>query len=620
MFYRTPDLLLILSSSIMMYAWYIITITTVMKQLIARLANTVPSYLAHVRSKIPRRLTKIPRFVIIVVLIAVVSVAWVMKPKPAAPQYAIIEQIGTGVVQSGITAQGKINAAQKVDLNVYKQGIRLDTVNIVNGARIEAGDTLLAFEAGDTANSVRSAQLEYQDAVLQLQEARIKAGDVNYALQEQAVSLETVEGDVARHAAEQAAAKRAFYSNGLEAKAGSRREDIQVNRAKPTIAGTYTGEEGAYEIEVYGSRAESGYSYRLRGLETGNSSVYPGVEQLLGTRGLKITFPAVSSIEAGDTWVVAIPNRDADSYLAAQKTYDDTARALRERLDSNTIKKDKAAQSIAAAERADSQEFRRLALARAELQVSKTAEAVRRAQKTASERVIKAPFAGTVNGMRNVVSGTTLRTDDTTVQFGTLLSDDFLATFSLRIGDITRVRVDDTIMISIPSLPNEGELSATITEISVLPNESGSYEVRAELTVSTSTREQLREGLAVDIGIPQDRLESVIRVPKAALQYESGRPYVNVVPTIPDEIKANIKRFGSADVTKFNLVGEKRFITTGLVGRRFVEVTDGLKDGDFILTIIKITQGPPQPFGGGGGQPDGEFGGYEVYGTEDGGF
>jgi multidrug resistance efflux pump len=509
-----------------------------------------------------------------------------LSGEKVVPQYSIIEAVSVGDVSNGITAQGKISSAQKIDLNVYKQEYRLDTVNIQNGLIVGMDDVLFRYDKNDIDTYIRVAELQVQDALLARKEARLTHGQNNYTIATQQNSLSEIQSALAQVAVEKTEARRRFYSTDLELKPTEGSREGQITRTVPTISGQYNDEPaGEYVIQLYRSGARSGFSYTLDGLENETTSVYPGTTQKLGTGGLEITFPA--DMKSGDEWILKVPNVDAPAYTATKKVYDDTIRALAEAATQNETDQSAANQQLGASQRTDNAAYRSLVLDQAQLVVDQAYEALQTARRDVSERTILAPFRGTINGMRNVVEGTKVRTDDDTVQFGTLLSDTFLVTFSLRITDVTRISIGDAVAVSISALPGQETLTATISEISVLPDENNTYEIRATLETSTSTQQQLREGILADVSIAQEQLTDVVRIPKAALRYENGNPYIQRVIDLPETARQDIENNGSADFTQFDLVTEKRFIDIGLVGGRFVAVTSGIEEYDYLLTTVQ---------------------------------
>src|SRR3990167_8154469 len=101
--------------------------------------------------------------------------------------------------------------------------------------------------------------------------------------------------------------------------------------------------------------------------------------------------------------------------------------------------------------------------------------------------------------MENVVAGATPTggTSDT-INLGTLISDEFLTTFSLVATDVAKVSVGQKVKVTVTSFAEQPVFEATITQISSLPESTGvaQYEIQAKLEYDRTTAELvLREGM-----------------------------------------------------------------------------------------------------------------------------
>ncbi len=101
-------------------------------------------------------------------------------------------------------------------------------------------------------------------------------------------------------------------------------EDKKTTRSilNPKLSGAYNGgKEGKYRIEFYRSAANSGYSYRLSGIEdliqtAGAQRPFP-----LGTKGLMMQIDSKSHYD-GLHFIVPIPNTRSRSYQARKLVYE----------------------------------------------------------------------------------------------------------------------------------------------------------------------------------------------------------------------------------------------------------------------------------------------------------
>lgn len=99
-----------------------------------------------------------------------------------APSFYVVETVDHGEVTSGIQVTGDIIAAQKLDIDVYKQLSRIDVVNIQNGSHVNEDDILISFDKSDAYVDTQSARTAVTEAELALEEERINAADPNTAI------------------------------------------------------------------------------------------------------------------------------------------------------------------------------------------------------------------------------------------------------------------------------------------------------------------------------------------------------------------------------------------------------------------------------------------------------
>ena len=502
--------------------------------------------------------------------------------------YAIVETVGTGTVSSGIHTTGKVVAAQKLDLDVYKQLSRIDVVNVANGAHVDTGATLLSFDKSD-------AYVEAQSTLVSLAEARLALNTEEENATDPNTEVRTLQNKIAMYkkslvdtAQDIKDSYQDFLNTDLVVDSAPSDEPRLLGVTRPTLSGRYVGTtEGTYVIEVYSSNSKSGYSYRVSGLETYSGSVVIGSPVDVGTRGLKITFP--STTRHGDTWVVLVPNIDIATYADTMRNYERTVADFNELIASTQVNLANTEQELENLLNTDTSLYRDLHVEKAVATVQSTQQKLAENYDAISERDIVAPFAGTIQDMENVVVGATPTggTEDT-ISLGTLISDEFLTTFTLSATDVAKVRVGQKVNVTITSFSEQPMFTAHITEISSLPATDGvaQYEVRAKIEYDQATSMvRLREGVLADVEIVQEEKEQVLRVPVSAITYIEGKPTVQVVDTLTDAQKKEIEMLGiirtKSDTT---LPSYAKTITLGIFGTYYAEVTEGLTGGEYILT------------------------------------
>lgn len=526
----------------------------------------------------------------------------------------VVQTVATGNVSTGIETTGTIVAAEILDLNVYKLTKRIDAVGIANGTHVDKGQLLFAFDQSDVAVDIAQSQIGVREAQLSLEVEKGSATDPNTTVTTLKNDIEKLETNLVQYDIDERTVVRTFLNSNLEAVPTTARYSEQIDVPAPNIGGLYSSQEqGEYLIEIYPSGEDSGLSYRLSGLETGTYPVVLGAETKLGTRGLKITFPN-SGVGKHDEWIVAVANTHAPEYSKNLDTYNVSMTTLEENIQSDTVSLANKKVQLEQALREDTATQRDLGVESAALAIEKARVDLQKGYDTQDERRIVAPFSGTVEGIENVVVGATPTKDtNDSTDFGVLISDEFMTSFSLSSTDIDKIKMGQKVLVTITSLPNSTPLEATIVEISSLPDSSAvaEYGVLALIQNATSTSIKLRDGMLVDIEIVEEEAQDVVRVPTSAVTYVDGKATVTVIEGLTEQQKASASRLGIVRTDEGNVPTElKRAVEIGLRGQYYIEITSGLELGEIIKVTGVVTAatsvvqqagfGP----GSGGGHPD----------------
>jgi hypothetical protein len=188
--------------------------------------------------------------------------------------------------------------------------------------------------------------------------------------------------------------------------------------------------------------------------------------------------------------------------------------------------------------------------------------------------------------MENVVVGASpTRDTNDPITLGTLISDDFLVTFSLSAVDVAKVSVGQLVLVNITSFPDISTLEATINEISSLPNSEGvaQYAVQALINLPPEATVQLREGLLADIEIVQEVAVDVVRVPSAAIVYENRQAQVRVLTDLTSEQQETITTLNIIRAMSDQSVGFMVDVEIGVAGAFYSEIIGGLTEGQYVM-------------------------------------
>jgi multidrug efflux pump subunit AcrA (membrane-fusion protein) len=525
----------------------------------------------------------------------------------AVDTYAVVESVARGTVSSGVKTSGTVMAAQKLDLDVYKQARRIEAVNVSNANRVEAGTVLFSFDKSEAYVAVESSRVDMTEAELSLATVKDNSTDENTRLRTLQSTRSSLRADIVEAEKDLLQAQRDFFNMSRTAEPGNTGTE---DKTRPTLSGVYNGiREGSYRVEVYSSSADSGYSYKVSGLEQGTESVLPAIPTPVGTQGLKILFP--TDLKHGDVWIIHLPNILVAEYQENKENYTSTVRDLQVLVASKKTELANTELEIKNEAQTDTTSYRNLGVAKAEATFAKARQALSENYDVVQEQDIVAPFAGTVEGLENVVVGAT-PTGDTndTISLGTLISDEFIVTFSLGAVDVAKVFSGQSVLVSITSFPGVLPLSGKITEISSLPESDGvaTYEVQARIENTASSTVKLREGLLADIEVVQEEVNDVLRVPLSAISYDNGDPRVALIGELTPAQEESLKTLGVVKSVNGMFPSYTVPVTLGVVGSFYAEVTSGLTEGQRIMVtetkadtavVEQDSFGPPRDSEGG---------------------
>lgn len=223
-----------------------------------------------------------------------------------------------GIVRELVSVSGIAKAEQVANLAFPASGL-VREVKVKVGDSVQAGDVLATID-------VSSLWADRKDALGSLAQAKanldeLLKGPTTYSRNVTEETLinaeEALKTTKLSETQKVKNAYRSLLSSGLTAYS----EDIKEDAIPPTVSGTYTCDmEGTYQLEIFSSKADSGYSYRLTGLETGTYSVATNQPGALGVCGLLILFDPSSNYN-NSKWKIDVPNIRSDSYVINRNAY-----------------------------------------------------------------------------------------------------------------------------------------------------------------------------------------------------------------------------------------------------------------------------------------------------------
>ncbi len=449
-------------------------------------------------------------------VIIFIIVVTIVRSKNGEPEWTL-GKVENGTVATSITVSGTVDATRNADLSFPITGV-LKSLSVAEGAFVKK-DTVLAELAHDNLSA------QYQNAYGALVIAKADQAELITGIRPEERAIETTKveiakDDLSRITREQnekvATAYRALLSTDLVA----RPKDKSNADTPPSVYGTYTCGEGTYILDVFGSGAKSGYSYRLSGLEGGTYTAYTESPAPMGACGLSIQFEDGVSY-GGSVWHIAIPNTESTSYVTNKNAYD-LAVTTRE----NAIHA--ATQALELAEKTATLTIanpREESVIRKEAQVTQAEAQLASIGAQIQDHILRAPFDGTVTHL-DLAPGEIVTTEPVL----TMVSEGYFEIEAIIPEiNITKIAVGQKADVVFDAAPTE-PLTATIIHISPVATEIAGVSYFETTLILDDPKPWVRGGLNADINIIIEKHEDVLRIPKRFLVEADDGTYSVLVP------------------------------------------------------------------------------------------
>jgi multidrug efflux pump subunit AcrA (membrane-fusion protein) len=417
------------------------------------------------------------------------------------PEERIIATVDTGTVRDSILVSGVLEAQNEVLLGFNNPGI-IAQVAVQAGDEVAEGQLLASL----TNNSYAADRAEAVAGLARAEAARdeLLAGPTDSTRQSITDTVAQSELNLTNTRRTQAeaiaAARRTLLSTDLVAVTVDPEETVPA----PMITGTYRCQaEGSYNLEVYRSGSDTGYSVRYSGLESGTFVVSFTQPVSFGSCGLRAQFTAGGRYGNSD-WLIAVPNQEGARYIQNRNALEIAITAADTAV-SNAEQALALANSQATAETITA---RPETIARANADVASARARVARTDALNIDRQLFAPFAGTISDINTSVGEAV-----TTAPILTLVGTGTF-TMSIRVPelDVSRIRTGQQARMVFDT-NDEEVLLGRVDFISLSPTviDGVAY---YEATITMNERpDWLRSGLNADVELIIKEVQDALRLP-----------------------------------------------------------------------------------------------------------
>ena len=447
----------------------------------------------------------------IMILIALFTLFQVLR----GPQIDYVTaKVDRGDIREIVSVSGVIQSDNTAELAFPVTGT-VKNINVKEGDNVAAGDIIMSLDTASLAAQRREALGNLQIAEADKQE--LISGVRQEAREVTAIGVASAEAELERITNEENErvknARRTLYSSDLQAFPVYK----QTDNVPPTITGTYTClEEGSYELEMFASSADSGYSYKLSGLESGIASAYTSNSGPLGKCGLRIQFPLGEKFGSTD-WIIPIPNKNGASYVTNLNAYE---LAVKQR-DNKIAVATEAFRLSQTEQQLENAAPRSEALTRAQADITKASAQLLAIDALIADRILVAPFDGVITDIATKI-GETVSINPIV----TMVSEEaFEITARIPEIDIAKINNGQKAEVVFDAASSD-VLDAKIVFVSPVATEIDGvayFEAKLQFLDPPSW---LKVGLNADVDIIVAETKDVLRAPKRFVIEEADNKYL----------------------------------------------------------------------------------------------
>ncbi len=450
-------------------------------------------------------------YISIVTIIVIVVIGMMFGIGKKAPEELITTTIDKGSVRQLVSVSGIAEAEQSAELAFPVTGIVSDVL-VSEGDVVETGDILVTLDTRALTADRQDALASLSRAVAERDELLAGPSESERSVTSESVdlALEALESTQENEASKIANARRTLLSSNLTAFS----DDDDEDATPPTISGTYACDlEGTYKLDVFRSGAQSGFSYRLNGIESGT---YVGsVDQAvaLGSCGLRIQFEEASNYYNTE-WQIEIPNTKSSGYTTSLNAFN-----LAVTQAESAIALAKQEVSLAEANANNNNAPARIEeVARANASIAQAQARLARIDATVADRVMRAPFSGTITRI-DILPGETVTTAPILIL---LAASEFDVTARIPEIDIGKLLIGQKTEMAFDARVGE-IVGGEIDFISLQATEIDGVAYYEAIITLDYLPDWIRSGLNADIDIIISEKQDQLRVPKSFVTVTGDR-------------------------------------------------------------------------------------------------
>jgi HlyD family secretion protein len=453
--------------------------------------------------------------IFIVCLAAAVLFLGYLIFRPKAQNYQPVT-VTRGSIAETVSVTGNTTPVSSVALGFANSGT-VASVDASVGQTVGKGQVLASLNTGDL-----YAQLKQANAALATQKAnyqKLVNGATGAAIDVARAAVAAAQTSLGETVKQQQILVANAYRQLLNVDT-SLSLSSGIPQTAPTISGTYIGTtEGAYEIRVYSSGGSGYFAYS--GLESGTGQVNSVAPVALGTKGLYLSFPPNFSSNTSNVWVLALPNKQAASYLTSYNAYQLALQTQSQAVAAAQSSLDQANAALTQT----STTARPEDIAAAQASVDSAAAGVQSIQSKLQNSKILAPISGVITQFDAKVGqfaapGTTLVSiiSNGSFEIDALVSE----------TDVGKIAVGNKVAMTLDAFPGE-TFTGAVFYIDPAQTSSGGvvgYKIKVSFDAADA---RMKSGLTANLSISTREKDSVLTLPQYAILQNDDGAFVEVL-------------------------------------------------------------------------------------------
>ncbi|TSC91738.1 MAG: Uncharacterized protein CEN90_202 [Parcubacteria group bacterium Licking1014_17] len=518
----------------------------------------------------------------------------------AASQY-VLASVQKGTIISSISGSGQISASNQVDVKPKVSG-DVVYVGVKNGQAVRAGTLLVQLNTQDALKAIRDAEISLENAQISLQKTKLSQSSSIPQLQDTITNAQSNLGQA--------------YQNGFNGVANAFLDlpdistgirgilyDAKVGSSTQANTGAYRDlmdQYSVFQMDVMIYQSAGNYQTAAAKFSANfdnykNTSRYSSPEQIIvlineTLETVKLMAQTVKDEQnILDTVVLSmkqyqtsrpIPSAitqyqsDIAGYVSKLNSHINTLANIQNSITSNQ-------QNLASAQRnfSNAQQSNPLDLASQQIAVQQRQAVLQDAKDNLANYYVRAPFAGTVAAV-NIKRGDSASGGTAAV---TVISNQRIAEISLNEVDVAKIKIDQKVTLTFDAVENL-TITGKVADVDIIGAVSQgvvSYNIKIGLDAEDS---RIKPGMSVSASIITDSKQNVLMVPLSAIKTSSDFSYVEM----PSEASSSANELLAQSASSAGIVldsqPKRQTITVGLISDSYAEITDGLKEGDVIVT------------------------------------